>query len=363
MSDDARPAASGRSRRDFLTGRAIRAELEETGEKIADALVKQDSVGPRSAETIRLSTTAMATEFSIIQNPGPGQRMTITSDALDLVHELEDQMTVYREQSTLMDINRQAYGQPVEVETQLFGLFQLCQKLHEETAGAFDPTSGPLIALWKQCRDKGHIPTEDELCTALQQTGMEHVLLDELQKTVHFERSGLSLNLGGIGKGFALDRIGAFLQKNEMNDYLVHGGRSSIFARGDHNQQGGWPVGIMNPAFRNQRYGTILLRNCGMSTSGSSVQFFRHEGQRYGHILDPRSGWPAAEALSVTVLAPTAAKADALSTAFFVMGLEKTREYCDNHPQVGALIIPPPQGGRSLQPISLGIPDEILFLI
>jgi thiamine biosynthesis lipoprotein len=97
-----------------------------------------------------------------------------------------------------------------------------------------------------------------------------------------------------------------------------------------------------------------------MSTSGSGVQYFRHAGKRYGHILDPRTGWPVDDVLSVTVLAPTAAEADALSTAFFVLGLEKTRAYCDNHRGVAALVIPPPRQGRRLEAINCGIPDELL---
>ena len=107
---------------------------------------------------------------------------------------------------------------------------------------------------------------------------------------------------------------------------------------------------------------TILLKDCGMSSSGSGVQYFRHGGKRYGHILDPRSGWPVESMLSVTVLAPTAALADALSTAFFVVGLEKAAQYCHNETGVSALLIPPPAHGRRLEPVNIGMDDDILFL-
>jgi thiamine biosynthesis lipoprotein len=99
-----------------------------------------------------------------------------------------------------------------------------------------------------------------------------------------------------------------------------------------------------------------------MGTSGSNVQFFRHEGVRYGHILDPRTARPAAGLLSATVIAPTAAMADALSTAFFVLGVEKARELCDNQPLIGALLIPPPDRGGRLTPVVCGISEDCLFL-
>ena len=231
-----------------------------------------------------------------------------------------------------------------------------------ETDGAFDPTSGPLIALWRRCRDDSRIPTDEEVGGVLEQTGIEHVAFDEVARTVRFDRPGVELNLGGIGKGYALDRAGELLAEQGLGDWLFHGGHSSILARGDHNNLGGWPVGIKNPLFPKERFATILLRDQAMSTSGSSIQYFRHGGRRYGHILDPRTGWPVEDRLSVTVLAPTAAQADALSTAFFVLGVENARRYCDNCEGVSAMLFPPPRRGRRLEPIVCGIPDEVLFL-
>jgi FAD:protein FMN transferase len=169
------------------------------------------------------------------------------------------------------------------------------------------------------------------------------------------------LNLGGIGKGYALDRAGQAMLNEDIGDWLIHGGHSSLLAHGDHNRLGGWPVGIRNPLFPDRRLATIVLQNCALSSSGSGVQHFRHAGRRYGHILDPRTGWPVEGMLSVTVLAPTAAEADALSTAFFVIGVENARRYCDNHQGIRALLIPPPERGRRLEPVNCGIPEELLF--
>jgi thiamine biosynthesis lipoprotein len=120
-------------------------------------------------------------------------------------------------------------------------------------------------------------------------------------------------------------------------------------------------VGIRNPLFPRRQFATLLLRDAAISTSGSGVQYFRHGGKRYGHILDPRTGWPVEGMLSVTVMAATAAEAEALSTAFFVAGVEKAVEYCHNHEGVGALILPPPRRGRTLEPVVCEIAEDQLF--
>lgn len=352
------------NRREFLTGRTVQKEVERTGSEIADELAKQQSerTKPQAGNTIRLSADAMACEFSVVMNPEDNGHYMTASDGLEIIHQLEDQMTVYREESELSELNRSAYSESVAVEPQLFELLLRAKEIGEKTAGAFDPTSGPLIALWRACRQEGRIPSEEEIVECLSHTGLGHIQFDEEQTTIRFDDPLAELNLGGIGKGYALDRAGQFLSESGLENWLFSGGFSSLLARGQHHQLGGWPVGIRNPLFPDQLLGTILLKDRALSTSGSGVQSFRHAGKRYGHILDPRTGWPVEGMLSVTVLAPTAAEADALSTAFFVLGLEKAQEYCDNNPHVSSLLIPPPHRGRRLTPINCGLPDEVLFL-
>ena len=353
------------NRREFLTGKAIRSEIENAGGQLADRLTESvdDRAEPCGGDTIRLATEAMACEFSVLLNPAPENRLHIASDALDLVHQLEDQMSVYREHSELSELNRQAFDGDIVVEEQLFLLLRRACELCCKTEGAFDPTSGPLIALWRECRSDGRIPTEAELEKIARDRGVRHVEFNDDNETqsIRFHQRDIRLDLGGIGKGYALDRAGQFMVENGLNDWLIHGGHSSILARGDHNNIGGWPVGIRNPLFPKERLATVLLRDCGFSSSGSGTQHFRQAGKRYGHILDPRTGWPVDGMLSVSVIAPIAAEADALSTAFFVLGLENTRRYCDNHPEISALLIPTPRRGRTLEPVVCGIPDEVLF--
>jgi len=349
-------SADPSDRREFLTGRALRPEVTQT--ETSGALTTPDA-GP----TVRLATRAMACEFQVMLNPGANSTLQTwqASDALELVHSLEDQMTVYREHSELLDINRNAAQSPIVVEERLFGLLQQACDICTLTSGAYDPTSQPLVSLWRRCREDARVPTDDEVAAALALTGIGHVALDATAGSVRFDRPGVELNLNGIGKGYALDRAAEVLIDKEISEWLLHGGRSSVLARGDHNGLGGWPVGIGNPLFRETRLATLLLKDQAMGTSGSGTQFFRVEGRRFGHILDPRTGWPAEDMLSVTVLAPSAAQADALATAFFVLGVEKAQKCCDTLDGVGAILIPKPQRGRHLRPVVAGIPDEQIF--
>ncbi len=353
------------SRRDFLSGRAVRQQAEAAGDLLANALVDagEDVAEPIGHDTIRLETRAMACPWSVIMNPGPPRQVMAASDALDLVHQLEDQMTVYRDDSELQRINASAHESPQPVANELFRLLQRCRDWAMETGGAFDPTSGPLIQLWRRCRAEGRVPMQEEVDESMARVGIGRVIFDEAGQTVSFPVEGFQFDLGAVGKGYAIDRAAGHLQQEGVSDFLVHGGHSSLLAAGDHHGQGGWPVGVKNPLFTDQRYATLLLEDRGMSTSGSNVQYFRHQGRRYGHILDPRTGWPAEGLLSVTVLAPTAAEADALSTAFYVMGLEKAAEYCHNRSEVGAILVPAPQQGRTLEPVVVNVPDDRLFLV
>lgn len=295
----------------------------------------------------------MACEFAVVLNRDGHDHADAASLALERIHALNDCMTAYDQKSELVQLNQQTGRVPISDD--LAKVLGLAVMLFERTDGLFDPTSGPLIELWRACRAEQRIPAEEEIQTTLLRTGGQHLLLQD--QTVEC-RNGVEVNLGAIGKGFALDESASIMRSHGAENWLLHGGRSSILASGDHNNQGGWPVGIGNPIFTNQRLGVIVLRNEAMGTSGSNTQYFRHRGKRYGHILNPRTGWPARQVASVTVLAPSAAEADALSTAFFVGGVEFARSYCDNHPQVSAILIQFPDAGKRIEPVLVNMPAE-----
>lgn len=360
MSDDPQS-----NRRDFLTGRSLQAEVQERARVLGESIlaVPESTPPPVSGPLVKLSTRAMACEFHVMLNAGRQSSLETwhASDALDVVHRMEDLMTVYREHSPLIDLNRRAASADVEVDAILCEVLQLALQIARESEGAFDPTAMPLVRVWRQARAENRIPTQDEIAAAKALTGFESVRLDAERHLVGFGRPGIELQFNAIGKGFALDQAAKVMREQSIENWLLHGGHSSVLAAGDHYGQGGWPVGIRNPLFPEERLATVLLKDESMGTSGNSVQFFRWQGQRYGHILDPRTGWPADSLLQATVLAPTSAEADALSTAFFVMGLEKARMLCQNRPAIKALLVPFPRAGRVLEPVNCGIPADQLF--
>jgi thiamine biosynthesis lipoprotein len=256
-----------------------------------------------------------------------------------MVERLEEQLSVFRESSEVSHINATAHLQPVSVEPRLFVLLQWAVQLHRDTNGAFDITAGPLSQAWGFKRRSGAIPTPDKLEQALSRVGSRHLRLDATVCSVAFDRPDMEINLGAIGKGYALDRCGEVLDEAGVGDYLLHAGSSSVLARGSHAATGeGWTIGLRHPLRLARQLGEIHLRDRALSTSGSGTQFFEHEGRRFGHILDPRTGWPAEGVLTATAIAPTAAAADALSTALYVMGPARAAEFCSTHGEIGAVL-------------------------
>ncbi|WP_437190866.1 FAD:protein FMN transferase [Planctomicrobium sp. SH527] len=362
MSSASNPDRPSSNRRDFLTGRAAHREILHRGEQVADALAEAVKGPPPSAQdTVRLETRAMACQWSVVMNPGPPRNVMVASDALDLVHDVEQLLTVYRPDSDVSQLNEHASNSPQFVSPELFAFLTTCRNLWEETEGAFDPTTGALIHLWKTARAANAVPDELEVRNALDNSGFQHVILNPDDESVYFDRPGLKFDFGAIGKGYAVDKAAAHIQGEGLSDYLVHGGHSSLMASGVHGTHLGWPVGIRSPLFTEKMYATLLLKDQAMSTSGSNVQYFRHGGRRYGHLLDPRTGWPAEGLLSVSVIAPTATLAEALSTAFYVMGLDKAVAYCHHHLEAGAILVPPPGRGRILEPVFCNLPEDQLY--
>ena len=293
----------------------------------------------------------MACQFDVvlpIERPAGADETAI--DTLDLIDALEAQLTVYRDQSEVSDINRRAAFERVPVEERLFQLLQQALELHDQTQGAFDITAAPLIKCWGFYRRAGRIPTAEELAAARDCVGSHWIRLEPQSREIWFERQGVEINLGAIGKGYALDRGAEHLAAWGVSDFIFHGGNSSVLARGSSSHaegdRPGWRVGLKHPMRTERRLAEVWLRTQALGTSGAGAQFFFHQGKRYGHILDSRTGMPAEGVLSSTVIAPTAAQADALATAFYVLGVEGMRDYCESHPEIAAILVTPaPRSG------------------
>jgi thiamine biosynthesis lipoprotein len=170
---------------------------------------------------------------------------------------------------------------------------------------------------------------------------MRHVVLDPARRSVRFDHPGIEINLGSIGKGYALDQAGELLRKEwKATSVLLHGGTSSVLAVGSSpGDPPGWTLALKHP-WEPRRLALVKLRDRALATSAATWQHFEYNGRKYGHLLDPRSGEPAEGVSSATAFAPTAAEADALATAFFVNGPDFARRYCAAQPGTGAVILP-----------------------
>jgi thiamine biosynthesis lipoprotein len=307
---------------------------------------------------LRLGRRAMATTFEVLVGFGTPSAQQAADAALAEIDAIEAQMTVFRDDSEVSRINRRAADEPVEVEPRLFGLLEQAARLHGETEGAFDITTGALTKTWGFFRRQGRVPESAELAEAQTRVGMGHVTLDPERRTVAFGRRGLEINLGSIGKGHALDRAAERVREWGLASFLVHGGHSSMYAAGSEpDSRSGWSVGITDPWEPGRRLAVLRLQNQALGTSAATFQHIEYQGRKLGHILDPRTGWPAEGVASASVVAPTAAEADALATAFFILGVQKARAYCQRHAEIGALILP---AGESARPVLINLgPGQI----
>jgi thiamine biosynthesis lipoprotein len=279
----------------------------------------------------------MACEFSLLF---PGQcRAAVPAGcaALDEIERLEAKLSVYRTESVISSLNRGAYEAPVPVDAEVFELLLTAERIHRATRGAFDVATGALTKAWGFYRGPRRVPGVAELQAARDRSGLRHVELDPQRRTVRFHRPGLELNLGAIGKGFALDRA---LARIHARCALLEAGQSSLRAAGAPPEEPrGWRVAIGDPGAPQRTIAVVWLKDRALGTSAATHQWFAHNGNRYGHILDPRSGWPADRLASASALAPSAAEADAVSTAFFVLGLEAAQRYCREHPGIAAVLV------------------------
>jgi thiamine biosynthesis lipoprotein len=290
---------------------------------------------------LTVARRAMACEFSVVLPGCVRGGVDLACTALDEIERLENVLSVFRGGSEVSRLNRQAAASHVAASPDLLPLLRLSLTLSRATGGAFDAASGALVRAWGFLDGPRRVPPDPEREAALASRGSRSVALDPATGTVRFLHPNAEFNFGAIGKGYAIDRAAAVLRRLRHGvSALLHGGQSSLLAMGaPAGSPRGWPVDLGDPYGGSRPLGRFWLRERAMGTSSASKQYFVSGGRRYGHILDPRTGWPAARVISATVLAPTAAEADALSTAFFVMGAEAAGEFCNRHPHLGAVIV------------------------
>jgi FAD:protein FMN transferase len=293
---------------------------------------------PRADNWLNLSRMAMACRFEVIVDSDDGHAVRAAAECLNEVDRLESILSIFRPTSEASRLNREAAIEPVPVGPELFELLQLCARFYEETEGAFDITTGSLSECWGFQQRMPKLPSAEKLATAQKYVSAQLVSLGT-GGGVSFDSPGVRINLGGVGKGYALDRGAARISAHGIETALLSAGFSSVLALGAGPDGNGWHVGLRHPVFKDKRLAKVRLRSCAMGTSGQEEQWFEADGKRYGHILDPQTGFPPTRVRSVSVIADSAARADALATAFVVGGPELAARYCSIHQNVVVVML------------------------
>src|ERR1039458_5318373 len=278
-----------------------------------------------SVPGLTLACHAMATRFEVVlHGDNPAALRAAGEEALRLVEELEDQLSLFRASSEIADLNARAAREPVRVTPTLFALLRQAQKLSEESCGAFDITIAPLVRCWGFMGGMGRMPSAEEVAEVRAKVGMGLVQLRPEDFTVRFAREGVMLDLGAIGKGYAIERAAEVLREAGVTSALLHGGTSTVQAIGRPPGEEFWKIAIETPSPSKDTppslLATVLLKDEAMSVSGVSGNSFEVGGRTFGHIIDPRTGGPAQGTVLAAVVLPSATETDALSTALLTLG-------------------------------------------
>jgi thiamine biosynthesis lipoprotein len=245
--------------------------------------------------------------------------------ALDEVDRIDRLMSHYKKDSELSRVNREAAKAPVKVDSELFDFIGECLRYGRESEGAFDITVGPLMKAWGFFRGEGRMPGEAELARAKNSVGYQHVILNQKEGTIFFDKAGVEIDLGGIAKGYAVDRAVAVLKQNGVTSALVSAGGSTTYALGAPPGKPTWEIEVQDPVERDRIATRVQLKDQALSVSGSYEKFFELNGMRYSHIMDPRTGLPVQGVLSVVVITGDGLSGDALDNVFYVFGVERSR--------------------------------------
>ena len=278
----------------------------------------------RSPELLRLekSAGAMGSTFSVaLYGTGRAEMEAAADAALEEAQRLDDMLSNYKPESELSLVNREAAERPVSVSPEFLRLLSAAAGYSRESEGAFDMTVGPLMRVWGFYKGTGHLPHAAEVAAAMTKVGYRHIQLDAGAGTVRFDRPGVELDPGGIGKGYAVDRRVEILRQRGVKIALVAGSDSSIYGMGaPPASPRGWPVEIKDPWDKTKTAASVYLKDESLSTSGSYEKFFRAEGRVYAHIMDPRTGYPAQGCVAVSVIAPRTLDSEVWAKPYFVNG-------------------------------------------
>lgn len=286
-----------------------------------------ESYGRAHPDLRRYEVRAMGTRNVLLVSglPEPDLRAA-AQEAVETIERLEGALSKFLPSSDLSHLNLLGASQPVRVGKDLLSLLLRAREAWEATEGAFDPAVGPLLEAWGLVDLEGRIPTPAEVEGARALGGMAGVEVDALSGTASFARPGMSLDLGGIAKGYAVDAVADRLVARGVPAGAVLSGRSSARVWGRPPGEEAWRFDLVHPSDPERSLRTVLVETGAVSASSASERKFVRGGRTYGHVIDPRTGAPARGVLSATVWTESALLGDVLSTALLVLGREGLEE-------------------------------------
>ncbi|MGA1843918.1 MAG: FAD:protein FMN transferase [bacterium] len=260
------------------------------------------------------------------------------SSAFQRMRDIEAEMSARLPGNQVDRIGKHAGKGPVRVSMELLAVIETCQRYSALTHGAFDITIAPVTRLWKFDAPTTMIPSAEDVNAALSLVGFEMIHFDSNEGTISLDRPGMGLDLGGAAKGYAVDEAVRRLKESGITAGIVNAG-GDLRCFGMKPDGTSWHIGIQDPRHQDRIIGSILLDDMALVTSGDYERYIVHEGVRYHHIIDPKTGWPAQGCMSVSVASASALDADILSTAIFVLGPQQGMEILERLPGIDGMIV------------------------
>lgn len=291
-----------------------------------------------SAKMFQKNSTVMGTVLEVTVSAEDEAASIRAFDAVEAeMRRVEEEMSEWKDSSPISEVNRQAGKKAVKVPRELFNVIEASLKISAITGGAFDISWAAMRGLWDFRPGHERVPTENELKERIGLVNYRDIETDPVSGTVFLRKPGMAIGLGGIAKGYAVDKAMQTLADSGIKDAIVKaGGDIRVQGRGEG---GPWEVGIRDPRDRTRLAARLTLSNISISTSGDYERFFIKDGALYHHIIDPRTGLSAKGVRSVTVLGPDTMTTDALSTAIFVLGPDEGLKLAATLPGIEAVII------------------------
>ena len=262
----------------------------------------------------------------------------VVNACVERTKEIDRLFSNYRDDSVLAEVNRNAGVDPVSVPEEFLRLVRTSIRYSELTEGAFDITVSSLFEFWRAETKAGRLPARSRIRDALECTGFRKIRIDEVKSQVFLEGDCVKLDFGAIGKGYAVDEMVKIAKKSGITRGLVNFG-GNIYAMKPPAGKKSWNVGVRKPGSGSEIISNMDLVNKGIATSGDYERYFKHEGKRYSHIIDPRTGWPVEGVTSVVAVSKTATEADVLSTAVSVLGSLGAQTFIQRDKSLGFMVI------------------------